>query len=94
MAMSESDESSRVFDGEIQEGFRRYFRRETDRNGTPVTSVEVVKRRHAFGEGYRDATPPRSLARDLTPQDARALIDLLEDWLAELEGDRGEEIES
>lgn len=81
---------SRVFDGEIRDGFRRYRRREHDHDGEPRVEIVRVKRTHRFGSGYEDAGRPRSVTSMLHERDAWAVRDLLDDWLSEREGERGE----
>lgn len=69
----------RVFQGEIREGFRRYRLRETERG----VEIEKKKRMHRFGSGYEDRGPWLGLTMTLSEKEARAVRDLLDDWLSE-----------
>ena len=79
--------SDRVFEGEIRDGFRRYRLAKRERRDTTTVSVEKKKRMHKFGRGYLDRGGWRSVTFDMTESEARAVRDLLEDWLEDEEED-------
>jgi hypothetical protein len=71
----------RVFEGEIRDGFRRYRLAKRERGDTTTVSIEKKKRMHKFGHGYLDRGGWRSVTFDMTESEARAVRDLLDDWL-------------
>ena len=74
--------NDRVFDGEIKQGFGKWRLREREL-ATGETTVEIVKtkRMHKFGSGYQDTGRSLPVTHELTRRDARAVRDLLDDWL-------------
>ena len=71
----------RVFDGTIKDGFAAYRLRESKRGDTDVVAVERRNRSHHYGEGYRETGKALPLTMKLTERDARAVRDLLADYL-------------
>lgn len=77
---------NRVRDNQIVDGLRRYklVESELPASGRNI-QIRKVKRKHSFRRGYSDTSPPRDLTEYLTEREARAVRDLLDDWLESIE---------